>query len=123
MSENVLEKAAEYIKTAQDFAIQNLPQIVQEAFRYEKTHTWIQAILILVLFFSALTIGYYYFRNPNVDKDGDWTAASSLRVFVCCIAMVPILVSLWVVTENLLKIYFCQKLFLLEIISKIKWKV
>lgn len=46
MKEEVVEKILEYLNETQDFVLEQLPQVIQQALRYEKVAAFVLATLM-----------------------------------------------------------------------------
>jgi small-conductance mechanosensitive channel len=120
MKEEVVEKILEYLNETQDFVLEQLPQVIQQALRYEKVAAFVLATLMLVLLTLAIFVFYYSLQHPGLDKYGSRSTASVLGMFLPGALSAFLFIQFCVSADRLIKIYLAPKYFLIQLILSMK---
>lgn len=122
MNEKILQQLYDYLKSSEDFVLDQVPLIVQEALKYEKISTYWSIFLMIFLISLCIIVGCYFLKNPFFDAYGSRTLGS---VYGCGIPffLIPLFfMQLCVSLDKILKIYIAPKYYLLQLLSNLKDK-
>jgi hypothetical protein len=119
-SSQIWQKLIEHIENTKDFVLEQAPDIIQQALKYEKISSYLTAALMLLLLCAAISIGYYFWKYPSLDKYGSRELGSFLGIFIPCIASPLFLVQFCYSIDKLVKIYLAPKYFLINLIMSMK---
>src|ERR1700688_4041455 len=117
--EQMIQKLIEYMESSKDFLLEQSPELIQQALKYEKVSAYFSATLMVVLLSVAVPVGYYFFKNPTLDKYGFREIGSFLGAFISFIITPIFFVQLCYSVDKLLKIYISPKYFLIQLLMKI----
>lgn len=106
----------EHIENSKDFMLEQAPDFIQEALKYEKVSAFINAGIMAILFTTALGVAYYFWKYPTLDKYGSREFLSVFGVFIPLIFVVPTVAQLCISIDKLVKIYVAPKYFLINLI-------
>jgi hypothetical protein len=119
MKEEIVSKLVEYIEGTKDFVLEQAPEILKEALRYEYLSSLFISISSGVLLVLALSVFYYAFCHPMVDKYGDRSFGSGMTMIVSAFVAVMVSGTLCISIDKIIKINVAPKYFLLTLLLKI----
>jgi hypothetical protein len=120
MNEKILQKLLDYLQNTEDFVLEEVPEIIQQALKYEKISSHLNAGLMIILLSLAITIGYHFWKYPTLDKYGSREMGSFLGAFIPLIIAPLFFVQFCYSIDKLVKIYIAPKYFLITLVSSIK---
>ena len=115
MKEQIVQTILEYLERTEDFLLEQAPEVILQALRYEQIVSVLGAVLFLLLVLGTVVVGYHFWANPKFDQHGSRDFISSIGVMVPCIVSPLLAVQLCVFGDKLIKIYFAPKFFLLQL--------
>lgn len=118
--EQMIQKLIEYMESSKDFLLEQSPELIQQALRYEKASAYFSSALMAILLCAAVSIGYYFWKNPTLDKYGSREMGSFLGAFIPLIITPMFFVQLCYSVDKLLKLYIAPKYFLITLISSFR---
>lgn len=119
MNEKISEKLLEYLQRTEDFVLEQSPEILKEALRYERIRSFISVLLMAVLFVSALSAAWYFWKHPTLDKYESRDTISFLGVLIPICLSPLFFVQLCSSVDSLIKIYVAPKYFLISLIMSL----
>lgn len=115
MQEQIIQKILGYLQATEDFVLENLPEVIQQTLKYEKISTLLSAFLMLCLFSGTVSIAFYFWKKPTLDKYGFNDMASIMGV-IMPLAFAPLFFAQCCSSvDKLVKIYITPKYFLIEL--------
>ena len=119
-SNQMLDTLLSYMENTKDFVLEQAPDVIKQALKYETISSYIDAIFMFILLTAALCIAYYIWKNPNIDKYGSW-ATSSVVPFAASLILSPFFVlALCCAIDKIVKIHVAPKYFLINLIMNMK---
>ena len=115
MKEQIVQKILEYLERTEDFLLEQAPEVILQALRYEQIVSVLGAVIFLLLVLGAVVVGYHFWKNPKIDQHGSKDIISSMGVMIPCIVSPLLVAQLCIYTDKLIKIYFAPKFFLLQL--------
>jgi hypothetical protein len=119
MKEEVIAKLMDYLQRTEDFALQEIPEVITQALRYEKINGWATASLMMVLILCLSVTAFLFYKFPSLDKYGDRTFLSEWGMFLPLIVVPIFFVQLCMSVDKLIKIYCAPKYYLIELIRSL----
>ena len=120
MKDQILQKLLEYLQNTEDFVLEQVPELVQQALKYEKISSYLNSGLMILLLNIAIYLGYYFWKHPVLDKYGSREFGSILCTLIPCIASLLFFIQLCYSVDTLIKIYIAPKYFLICLILDMK---
>lgn len=120
MQDKLIEKLIEYLENSQDFMLEQMPEIIQQALAYNKVSAMCGTGIMLGLLVAALFTAFYSWKRPALDVDGSRSSFSAISL-IGSIAAIPMIFSgLWINIDKLLKIYIAPKYYLIQLFINMK---
>ena len=116
MNEKISEKLLEYMQRTDDFFLEQSPALIKQALEYEKISAWLEVVIFTSLLLGAMSIAYYSWKHPSLDKYGTRETGSFLGVFMPLIFIPLVLVGIYSSIDTLIKISIAPKYFLLKLL-------
>jgi hypothetical protein len=120
MNEKILQKLLDYLQNSEDFALEQIPEIVQEALKYEKVSAYLSIGLMLLLLSIAAYIGYHSWKHPTLDKYGSREIGSFLGVAIPFCTAPMLFIQFCCSVDKLIKMHLAPKYFLIELVTSMK---
>lgn len=120
MKEQVVRQLLEYIENTKDFVLEQAPDVLLQALRYEKFSNFLGGLLSFALIVFTLSIAYYCWKNPALDEYDHRDFLSAMGVFIPLVISPLLFVQLLTCIDKLIKIYVAPKYFLLQLVLKMK---
>ena len=117
MKQEILEKLLDYLQKNEDFALKHIPDVVLQAFRYEKISTYVTASLMIFLILTASAILFFTLIYPSYDKYNHRTLFSFMAPLISGLVLMPLFVQLCICIDTLIKMYVAPKYFLIQLIK------
>jgi len=115
MQEQIVQKILEYLEQTEDFFLEQAPEVILQALRYEQIISILGAVIFLLLASGTVVVGYHFWVNPKIDQYGSRDFISSMGVMIPCIVSPLLVVQLCISIDKLIKVYFAPKFFLLQL--------
>ena len=119
-SDNVMQKFIDYMENTKDFVLEQAPDVIQQVFRYEKISTIVSSITVGILLLIALSVAYYFWKYPTLDKYESRDLSSTFGVFFPLVAVIPLFIQLCYSIDKLIRIGVAPKYFLLQLFINMK---
>ena len=120
MQEQILQKILEDLQATEDLVLEHVPEVIQQALRYEKISTFLCALLMMCLFSVAICFGYYFWKHPTLDKY-DSRDMTSIMGVIMPLAFSPLFFTQFCGSvDKLVKIYTAPKYFLIQLFLHMK---
>lgn len=116
MKEQVIEKLLEYMQRSEDFLLEQVPDVLQQALRYQIISNWVGAIVTGLLAIVAVVVACYFWRNPKLDEYGSWTMDTLFFVMVPLLLLLPLAATCYGAIDNLIKLYMAPKYYLVQML-------
>jgi len=120
MQDNLIEKLIEYLQNSQDFLLEQMPEVIQQALTYEKMSAYFSAGLMLVLLIIGLSIAFYAWKHPKLDSYGHRSGPSLFALLVSLGFSPLFFVQICISIDKLLKIYVAPKYYLIQLFVNLK---
>lgn len=120
MNDQILQKLLEYLQNTEDFVMEQIPDIVLQALKYEKISSYLSASLMMVLLTIAIVVCYYFWKHPTLDKYASRDVVSFLGVLIPGIISPILFVQLCSSIDKLVKIQLAPKYFLVQLLAQMK---
>jgi hypothetical protein len=120
MKEDIVEKLLEYLQNTQDFVLEQVPQVIQQALRYEKISAYMVAIIMSALLLAAAIIFCYFWKNPSLDVHGCRKISSVMGMYIPGAISAIVFIQLCVSIDRLIEIYIAPKYFLIQLFMNMK---
>lgn len=120
MKQEILEKLLEYLNETQDFVLEQVPQVIQQAIRYEKISAILIGSLMLLLLLVAGFVFFHAWRYPNFDSHGSRATSSVASMLISGMPSPILFVQLCYSIDRLIKIYLAPKYFLIQLFMDMK---
>lgn len=120
MKEQVWQQLVEYLQKVEDFASEQLPELILQVLRYEKIMaitTTVVATLVLILF---AFISYTYWKDPKRDQYGMRSGESCIGIALPIFLSVIFWGLLCTSVTALIKLYVAPKYYLLQLFMNMK---
>ena len=120
MKEEIIDKLLDYVKVTEDFLIEQAPEVIQQALRYETISAMFGVGLGTLALIASIGLFWYWAYNPNLDGYGDWTGPSIVRVIISGTLIIP-LIGMWIPTIfELIKLLVAPKYYLIQLILEMR---
>lgn len=113
--DDLCQKIVEYIEGTKDFLLEQTPEVVQQAVRFEKISAITIAVLMFILLLAAIACFMYFWKNPVLDKYDSRDMVSFLGMLLPGCICPLFFISLCYKIEILMKICISPKYFIIEI--------
>lgn len=120
IQDQVWYELIEHIENTKDFVLEQAPDIIQQALKYERFSASFNAGVMAILLAASLGTAYYFWKHPTLDKYDSRDFLSVFGVFIPLIAAVPFFAQLYISIDNLIKINIAPKYFLINLIIGLK---
>ena len=120
VKDQVWETLLQYLQNTKDFVLEQAPDVLQQALRYEKVSTWFSITTSAMLLVVAFATAWYFWKHPNLDKYGSREFPSILGVVIPLCVFMPLLGSFYCSVDRIIKIYVAPKYFLISLIMNLK---
>lgn len=114
------KKLAEHLEGTKEFVMEQAPDVIQQALRYEKIAARNSAIFMIGVVVVALGVAYYFGKHPSLDKYGSRDLFSSIGIFIPLVLTIPSLFQIYSSIDRSIKISVAPKYFLTELFIRIK---
>lgn len=120
MKEEITQKILSYIDGTKDFVLAELPEVIQQALKYEKISAIFWVVLLSIFIPFLITFAYYSYKHPILTKYDNWEAISCIKVVIPCFLLIPATVGYIANILDLIKICVAPKYYLISFILKTK---
>lgn len=120
MKDQILQKLLDYLESTHDLVLEQVPEVILQALRYEKVSSYATAGLMLGLLAAAISLGYRFWKHPDLDRHGSRETLSFMVPMVSMIALPLFFVQLCMSVDKLIKIYLAPKYFLIQLLVGVK---
>ena len=115
MQEEVVQSLLQYLQNTQDFILDQVPQVVQEALRYEKISASITALFMVCLLAAAAFVFHHFWKYPALDSYGSRTVSSVMGMYIPGAISTIFFILLAASVDRLIKIHIAPKYFLIQL--------
>lgn len=115
MNEELTKKILEYIETTENFLSKEIPEVIQQALRYQKVSSMLCAFLSFFIAILCIRILIYFHFNPKIDKYDCMALDRSLITMGCCFTCFLMIVVFCSNIDNLLQLFLCPKFYLIKL--------
>lgn len=120
MKDQILEKLLFYLQNTGDFILEQAPDVVQQALRYEKISAYFSSAVLFALLTIALCVGIYNLKNPKLTKYDDWQFQTLISVVIPAMALAPLLFGLYAEIDKIIKLTIAPKYYLIQLFMNLK---
>lgn len=120
MNEQILQKLLDHLQSTDDVILEQVPEIIQQALKYEKISSYLSASLIMLLLTLVICVGYYFWKHPTLDKYGSREIGSFLGILIPCFVTPLLFVQFCYSIDKLVQIYIAPKYFLINLVTNMK---
>lgn len=118
--DHIYQELLKHMESTKDFVLEQAPEVIQQALKYEKIAAFVSAALMTVLLVIALGVAYYFWKNPMFDKYGSREMHSLLGIFIPILISPLFFVQFCMAIDILIKIHVAPKYFLINLILDLK---
>lgn len=120
MKEEITQKILSYIEGTKDFVLEQLPDVIQQALKYEKICAILWIALLSVFIPCLIIFACYSYKHPVIDKYGSLDTFSCVKIVLPCFFLIPSVIGYFGNIFTLLKICIAPKYYLISFVLKMK---
>ncbi len=116
VKDQIFQKLLQYLQKTEDFALEQSPEIIKQVLKYEKINSFITACLMVALLTGALSIAWYFWKYPTLEKWGGRDLGSIFGLILPLCISPMFFIQLCYSVDTLIKMYISPKYFLISLI-------
>lgn len=120
MKEQVCQQLIEYLQKVENFASEQLPELIVQILRYEKTMAIASTVVAFLMICLCGRISYHYWKNPKRDAYGSRTEESIIGIWISLSISILFIGLLCSSVTDLIKLYLAPKYYLLQLFLDMK---
>ena len=120
MKEQITEKLMQYLKNSEDFLLEQAPDVIRQALKYETISAYVTSSLMLCFLILSCVVWIYNWKNPALDKHGSREIHSFMLIFIPLMSAPMFFVQLCSSIDDLIKIYTAPKYYLIQLVLSLK---
>ena len=118
--EEILEKILDYVQRTEDFALEQIPQVLVEMIKYYRISSICESIMMVIIMTITAILSYTCIKSPKRDDFGDKLTPNVLAPiflgFIFFICFIIFCVSM----DTLIMSYSAPKFFIIKTLTNLK---
>ncbi len=116
----IQQKLIDYLEGTHDFLLEQAPEVIQQALRYEMISSITSCIFLVASLAVVTTVMYYNWKNPVLDDYKSRTSSNVLGIFLPVMISIGLLTPTILTVNKLIMLYVAPKYFLIQLLVEHK---